>query len=126
MNFSTCIGFVISVIIGMTLIDPDKKVNQIMAEERAALVGAVKSFRLTADALGGIEGAVVTSGGVDTKEINPKTMQSRLFENLYFAGEIIDYDGPCGGYNLQNAWETGIRAGVAMAERGKSCTEYTK
>lgn len=106
----------ISVIIGMTQIDPDKKVNQIMAEERAALVGAVKSFRLTADVLGGIEGAVVTSGGVDTKEINPKTMQSRLFENLYFAGEMIDVDALTGGFNMQTAFSTGYLAGMSTAK----------
>ena len=60
--------------------------------------------------------AQCTSGGVTLDEINMDTMESKIHRGLYFAGEVIDYDGPCGGYNLQNAWETGIKAGKAMAD----------
>ena len=60
------------------------------------------------------DGEVVTSGGVDLKEINPKDIQSKLVENLYFCGEVIDVDGFCGGFNLQNCWSTGFIAGNAI------------
>lgn len=86
----------------------------------------VCAFSIKLAGAGGWKEAQCTAGGVNLDEIDLRTMESKSVRNLYFAGEIIDYDGPCGGYNLQNAWETGIRAGVAMAERGKSCTEYTK
>ena len=76
----------------------------------------IKSFELTPVGLGGWERAQVTAGGVDLGEIDPKTMESRLIPGLYFSGEVTDYDGPCGGFNLQNAWMTGIKAGRAMAE----------
>ena len=60
--------------------------------------------------------AQCTAGGVLLDEIHSKTMESKIVDGLYFAGEVLDYDGPCGGYNLQNAWETGIIAGKAMAD----------
>ena len=69
---------------------------------------------MTVSGLIGYEKAIVTAGGVDLKEINPKTMQSKKFENLYFAGELIDIDGPTGGYNLQVAWSTGYLAGESV------------
>ena len=62
----------------------------------------------------GWRSAQATAGGVSLEELNMETMESRKVKGLFFAGEIIDYDGPCGGYNLQNAWETGIKAGKAM------------
>ena len=77
----------------------------------------IKGFTLTPKDLGGWTKAQVTRGGVVLEEIDPETMESRLHPGLYFSGEVIDRDGPCGGYNLQNAWTTGIRAGRAMAKR---------
>ncbi|HRX13805.1 MAG TPA: NAD(P)/FAD-dependent oxidoreductase [Eubacteriales bacterium] len=105
----------ISVIIEVTKINPDKKVNQITAEERAVLVKTLKNFTLTAVKLGDLNTAVVTSGGVSVKEINPKTMQSKLIENLYFSGEMIDVDAVTGGFNLQIAFSTGYAAGLYAA-----------
>lgn len=90
------------------------KVHQITKEQRAALVAAMKSFRVTPRALDRIEGAVVTSGGVSVKEVNPKTMESKLLPGLYFAGEVLDVDAETGGYNLQIAFATGFCAGSAI------------
>ena len=67
--------------------------------------------------------AQVTAGGVGLSEVNSITMESKLLPGLFFSGEVLDYDGPCGGYNLHHAWLTGIRAGKGMAER---CTEFTR
>jgi len=105
----------VSVIIDLTKINPDKKVNQITASERTNLVKTLKNFTLTIAGLGDINTAVVTSGGVSVKEINPKTMQSKLIENLYFAGEMIDVDALTGGFNLQIAFSTGYAAGYFAA-----------
>jgi predicted Rossmann fold flavoprotein len=93
----------------------DKICAEITVKERERIIKALKSFEITPISLRPIEEAIVTSGGVDVKEVNPKTMESKLVKGLYFAGEVTDYDGPCGGYNLQYAWETGIKAGKAMA-----------
>lgn len=90
------------------------------------LAGILCAFPIKLAGAGGWKDAQCTAGGVALDEIDMRTMESKLKRNLYFAGEIIDYDGPCGGYNLQNAWETGIRAGIAMAEREKTCIAYTK
>lgn len=76
----------------------------------------LKAFPCTPKSVKGWDFAQVTKGGVPLEEINMETMESRIVKNLYFAGEVIDYDGPCGGYNLQNAWETGIKAGKEMAK----------
>ncbi|MEK7313622.1 MAG: NAD(P)/FAD-dependent oxidoreductase, partial [Deltaproteobacteria bacterium] len=65
--------------------------------------------------LAGFDKAVITSGGIELSEIEPKTMRSKLVKNLYFAGEILDLDGPTGGYNLQVCWSTGYAAGQAVA-----------
>lgn len=94
-------------------IDLDKKVNIITKDERAALLGILKGLRLTAKELLGFNEAIVTSGGVDLKEIDSKTMRSKIISNLYLAGEIIDLDGPTGGYNLQFCWTTGFVAGTS-------------
>lgn len=80
------------------------------------LTEAVKCFRLGITGTKGWKVAQCTAGGVKLDEINMDTMESRIVDDLYFAGEVIDYDGPCGGYNLQNAWITGIKAGKAMAD----------
>lgn len=92
----------------------DTKVHQITKEQRIALISAIKSFTLTPIELGDIEGAVITAGGVSVKEVDPKTMESKLVPGLYFAGEVLDLDAETGGYNLQIAFATGYAAGMAI------------
>lgn len=89
-----------------------KKVNSITKEERANLVRTMKEFPIILSGFRPIEEAIVTAGGVSIKEINPKTMESKLVEGLYFAGEIIDVDAYTGGFNLQIAYSTGYTAGM--------------
>ena len=101
----------IPVIIKMSKIDPEKQVNVITKKERKTLIKLLKGFPLKPEKLLGFEKAIVTTGGIDLKEVDSKTMQSRLVSNLYFAGEVLDLDGPTGGYNLQIAWSTGYAAG---------------
>jgi predicted Rossmann fold flavoprotein len=101
----------IPVIVRLSKIDPAKKVNNITREERNNLLHLLKELKVTAASLAGFEKAVATAGGIDLKEIDSRTMKSRLIDNLYFAGEIIDLDGPTGGYNLQMCWSTGFLAG---------------
>ena len=72
---------------------------------------------MTVESLMGFDQAIVTSGGVSLKEVDSKTMQSKIMDNLYFAGEILDIDGPTGGYNLQICWSTGWAAGVYISGR---------
>ena len=92
-------------------INPEKRVNEITKEERKIIVKSLKSFELTIKDFRSIEEAIVTSGGISIKEINPKTMESKLVKGLYFAGEVIDLDAFTGGFNLQIAWSTGYAAG---------------
>ncbi len=106
----------IPTIVDRSGIDPRKKVHDISKEERAALCGLMKRFSLTICAAGPIEEAIVTSGGVSVKEIDPRTMESKLVSGLFFAGEIIDVDGYTGGFNLQIAWSTGFAAGRAQTQ----------
>ena len=106
----------INVIIKLSKINPDKKVNEITREEREYLGEVIKNLKLTISKFRPIEEAIVTSGGIDVKEINPKTMESKLIERLYFAGEIIDVDGYTGGFNLQIAYSTGATAGMSSKE----------
>ena len=101
----------IPVIIKKSRISENKKVNEITKEERQRLVNLLKEFELTIEQFKEIEYAIVTAGGIDTKEINPKTMESKLVKGLYFAGEIIDVDAYTGGFNLQIAYSTGYTAG---------------
>lgn len=89
----------------------DKKCNVITKEERRELVCILKSFTVELSGFRPIEEAIVTSGGVKTTEINPKTMESKLISGLFFAGEVIDCDAYTGGFNLQIAWSTGRLAG---------------
>ena len=96
-------------------IDSGKRVHQVSTRERKALVGAIKSFSLTIRGTLAIEKAMVTNGGVLTKEINPKTMESRITPGLYFAGEMIDGCCVSGGFNLQQAFSTGFLAGQSTA-----------
>ena len=94
-----------------TGIPPNIKVNQITKEQRQKIISILKCFDLTITSFRPIEEAVITSGGVCVKEIEPKTMKSKLIDNLYFAGEIIDADAYTGGFNLQIAYSTGYAAG---------------
>lgn len=103
----------IPVIIKLSGIDPQKKVNTITKDERNKLLHLLKELKLTVTSLFGFEKAITTTGGIDLKEIDPRTMRSKLIDNLYFAGEIIDLDGPTGGFNLQMCWSTGYLAGVS-------------
>lgn len=102
----------IPVIIELSKINPDKKVNEITKKERNNLVQMLKKLEIKIDGFRPIEEAIITSGGINIKEINPKTMESKLVENLYFAGEIIDVDAYTGGFNLQIAYSTGYTAGM--------------
>ena len=101
----------IPVMIAYCGIDPDKKVNVISKEERQNLVKALKEFTMTAVSLRGYSEAIITQGGIDVKEINPATMESKRIRHLFLAGELLDVDALTGGFNLQIAWSTGHLAG---------------
>ncbi len=98
----------IPVVIEKTKINPYKKVNEITKEERFKIVKILKCFEINIIGMRPIEEAIITSGGISIKEINPKTMESKIVKGLYFAGEIIDVDALTGGFNLQIAWSTRI------------------
>ena len=102
----------IPVIIQNSQIHEDKKVNEITKEERKKLIECLKKFEINIKDFRPVEEAIITSGGVSVKEINPKTMESKLIKGLYFAGEIIDVDAYTGGFNLQIAYSTGYTAGM--------------
>lgn len=106
----------IPVVLRLADIPFELKANQLRSEKRADLINILKNLPLTFEAFRPIEEAIITSGGVSTKEINPKTMESKLIKGLYFAGEIIDVDAYTGGFNLQIAFSTGRLAGEAAAE----------
>ena len=106
----------ISVIIRLSGIAPDTKVNQISREQRKILVDLIKNLTLHITGFNPIEEAIITSGGISVKEIEPATMRSKLIEGLYFAGEIIDVDALTGGFNLQIAFSTGYLAGKSAAQ----------
>lgn len=103
----------ISTVIELSGIDQNKKVNEITRKERVRLVQLLKNFEITLHDFRAIEEAIITAGGISIKEINPKTMESKLIKGLYFAGEIIDVDAYTGGFNLQIAYSTGYTAGGA-------------
>ena len=102
----------IQTVVEISNIDPNKKVNEITKEERKRLVSLLKEFCLKIKGFRPIDEAIITSGGINIKEINPKTMESKIVEGLYFAGEIIDVDSYTGGFNLQIAYSTGYVAGL--------------
>ena len=102
----------IPVIIEKSKINPDKKVNEITKQERKDIIKLLKNFELLISDFRPIDEAIITSGGINIKEINPKTMESKLIPGLYFAGEIIDVDSYTGGFNLQIAYSTGYTAGL--------------
>ena len=102
----------IPVIIRLMGVSEYKKVNEITREERLKLVNLLKKFEIKITGFSDIKEAIVTAGGVSVKEINPKTMESKLVKGLYFAGEVIDVDAYTGGFNLQIAYSTGYTAGL--------------
>lgn len=95
-------------------IDMHKKVNLITKEERFALIDTLKNFKVDITGTMPVDEAIITRGGINTKEISPKDMQSKIISGLYFAGEVIDVDGYTGGFNLQIAWSTGFLAGDSI------------
>lgn len=104
----------IPVIIELSGIDPDKKVNEITKEERMRLVNLLKALPMTIIGLRGWNEAIITKGGVSVKQVNPSTMESKIVNGMYFAGELLDLDAMTGGYNLQIAWSTGYLAGNSI------------
>ncbi|MCR5737336.1 MAG: NAD(P)/FAD-dependent oxidoreductase [Eubacterium sp.] len=104
----------IPVVIELAGIDPFKKVHEITKEERKTLVGVIKGLPLRITGLRNYNEAIITRGGVSVKEINPKTMESKKWNHIYFVGEVLDLDAMTGGYNLQIAWSTGYLAGSSI------------
>ncbi len=102
---------IIEPIIILSKINKEKKVNEITKEERKNLGKLIKDFKLTISDFRPLEEAIITAGGISVKEINPKTMESKIVSGLYFAGEIIDVDAYTGGFNLQIAFSTGFISG---------------
>ena len=102
----------IPVVVALSEIEPDKKLNSITAAERERLALLLKCFPFTVTSLRGFEEAIITRGGVDVRDIDPGTMESKKVGGLYFVGEVLDLDAYTGGYNLQIAWSTGYLAGL--------------
>ncbi|MBU3876680.1 NAD(P)/FAD-dependent oxidoreductase [Faecalicatena sp. AGMB00832] len=102
------------VMIARSGIDPEKKVNEISREERHRFVTEIKNFEMTLVKLRDFKEAIITKGGVDVKQIDPGTMESKLVEGLYFIGEVLDLDALTGGFNLQIAWSTAYLAGISI------------
>lgn len=101
----------IPVIVKLSEILPEKQVNEITKEERRRLIDLIKGMKMTITGVRGFEEAIITQGGINVKEVNPSTMESKIIKNLYFAGELLDVDAMTGGFNLQIAWSTGYLAG---------------
>lgn len=104
----------IKYVVEQSKVASETKVNQITKEERRNIINAIKRFGIVPKELGNIENAVITAGGVSVKEVDPKTMESKIQPGLYFAGEVLDIDAETGGYNLQIAFATGYAAGTAL------------
>ena len=102
----------INTVIDLSKILENKKVNEITRKERFKLVKLLKNFEIIINGFRPVEEAIVTAGGISTKEINPKTMESKIIKGLYFAGEVIDVDAYTGGFNLQIAYSTGYTEGL--------------
>ncbi|NCU42654.1 MAG: aminoacetone oxidase family FAD-binding enzyme, partial [Candidatus Moranbacteria bacterium] len=113
-------GFLVPLLIPTFLeissIDPEKPVHSITRAERKALVGCIKDLRMTVEGLLDEKKAIVTSGGVDLCEVDFTHMRSRLYENLYLVGDVLNIDRPSGGYSLQLCWTTGFVAGSSVAD----------
>ena len=103
----------INTIVNLSKIEPTTQVNEVTKVQRKNLVKLLKEFTIEIKGFRPIEEAIITSGGISVKEINPKTMESKLINGLYFAGEIIDVDSYTGGFNLQIAYSTGYVAGIS-------------
>jgi len=121
-NFSTVLGglvpqSMIPVIVRRCEISASQKAHDIRREQRRKLLEVLKDFSLELKGTRPVEEAIITSGGVKTGEVDPKTMESKKVSGLYFAGEVLDVDAYTGGYNLQIAWTTGFAAGIAAAEK---------
>lgn len=112
---STLIPVIIDLLVEKIKIDPEKATNLVSREERLALVEMIKHFNMTVKGLLGFEKAIIASGGVDIREIDSKTMQSRLYPNLSIIGDVLDIERPSGGYSLQICWTTGYVAGTHSA-----------
>ena len=106
----------IPVILRRCDIDPELQANSLTKQQRRALLEQMKGFALPISGKRPVAEAIITSGGIKTAEIDPKTMQSKLVPGLYFAGEIIDCDAYTGGFNLQIAWATAYCAGMSAGE----------
>lgn len=106
----------IPLVIKLSEIDENKKVNVITKDERKRLLDLIKNFKLSVKGLRPIEEAIITAGGINVRELDPSTMKSKLISNLYFAGEVIDVDGYTGGFNLQIAMSTGYLAGNSIGD----------
>lgn len=104
----------VPVMLALSGIHPDKKVNEISREERRAFAELIKELPMTITGTRDFKEAIITRGGVSVKDINPSTMESKKIRNLYFAGEVLDTDGLTGGFNLQIAWSTGALAGNSI------------
>ena len=107
-------AIIIPIFINKIKLDQNKKVNEITKNERLAIISLLKKFPLQFDKLDSLDRAIVTSGGVDVTEINPRTMESKIVEGLYFVGEVLDIDCLTGGFNLQCAFSTGYLAGKSI------------
>lgn len=106
----------IPVLVALSGIPPEKKAGELTREERNSLASCLKNLTMTVTGTRGFQEAIVTQGGVDVKEVNPSTMESKLVKGLYFAGEVLDLDALTGGFNLQIAWSTGYLAGLSAAK----------
>ena len=106
----------VEVILTRSDIKKDKKANQMTKDERNKLIENIKNFNLKFDRFAGFNSAVITKGGIEVKEINPKTMESKLVKDLYFIGEVLDIDALTGGFNLQIAFTTAFACASAIKE----------
>ena len=104
----------IPVLIQLSGIDPDKKINEMTRPERGGLITLLKAFPVTLTGMRDFNEAIITKGGISVKEVNPSTMESKKLPGLYFAGEVLDLDAMTGGFNLQIAWSTGYLAGSSI------------
>lgn len=104
----------IPVVIKCSGIPPEKRVHDVTRQERQRLVQVLKGLTMTVAGLRGYQEAIITRGGVDVRDVNPGTMESRKLPGLFFAGEVLDADAVTGGYNLQIAWSTGYLAGLSI------------
>ena len=104
----------VPVMVELSGIHPEKQVNEITREERKNLVNLIKNWEMTITGTRGFREAIITQGGVNVKQVNPSTMESKVIPGLYIAGEMLDIDALTGGFNLQLAWSTGYLAGSSV------------